>query len=156
MNGSISIKKLIITITVLILIPTKEHPGEIKDPSENTLYKTENYLVSFFGRLNYSLMDRYLLTVTLRNDGSSRFHKDNRWGLFLLLQLHGKSMKKLSSKISKVVSDLKLRLGWGKTGQQEGIGDYTYFASYTTNGLGAYYPIVGNGMTYRLMLIMPP
>ena len=44
---------------------------------------------------------------------------------------------------------MKLRLGWGKTGQQEGIGDYSYFASYTTNSIGAYYPIVGDGLTYR-------
>ena len=123
----------------------KEHPGEIKDPSENTLYKTENYLVSFFGRLNYSLMDRYLLTVTLRNDGSSRFHKDNRWGLFPSVAAAWKINEEAFLKDSKVVSDLKLRLGWGKTGQQEGIGDYTYFASYTTNGLGAYYPIVEIG-----------
>ena len=59
-----------------------EHAGEIYNPSENTLYKTENYLVSFFGRMNYSLLDRYLLTFTLRDDGSSRFSKKNRWGLF--------------------------------------------------------------------------
>ncbi|MEL5894910.1 TonB-dependent receptor [Bacteroides sp. GD17] len=127
----------------------KEHPGEIKDPSENTLYKTENYLVSFFGRLNYSLMDRYLLTVTLRDDGSSRFHKDQRWGLFPSVAGAWKIKEEAFLRDSKAISDLKLRLGWGKTGQQEGIGDYTYFASYTTNGLGAYYPVVGNGMTYR-------
>lgn len=54
-----------------------EHAGEIYNPSENTLYKTENYLVSFFGRMNYSLLDRYLLTFTLRDDGSSRFSKMN-------------------------------------------------------------------------------
>ena len=87
----------------------KEHPGEIKDPSENTLYKTENYLVSFFGRLNYSLMDRYLLTVTLRNDGSSRFHKDNRWGLFPSVAAAWKINEEAFLKDSKVVSDLKLR-----------------------------------------------
>ena len=45
-------------------------------------YETENYLVSFFGRLNYSVLDKYLLTFTIRDDGSSRFHKDNRWGIF--------------------------------------------------------------------------
>ncbi|MDE6348042.1 MAG: TonB-dependent receptor [Bacteroides sp.] len=127
----------------------KEHPGELKDPSENTLFKTENYLVSFFGRLNYSLLDRYLLTVTIRDDGSSRFHKNNRWGLFPSVAAAWKINEEAFLRDSKVVSDLKLRLGWGKTGQQEGIGDYTYFASYTTNGLGAYYPIVGNGETYR-------
>ena len=127
----------------------KEHPGELKDPSENTLYKTENYLVSFFGRLNYSLLDRYLLTVTVRDDGSSRFHKDNRWGFFPSVAAAWKINEEAFLRDSKVVSDLKLRLGWGKTGQQEGIGDYTYFASYITNGLGAYYPIVGEGITYR-------
>ena len=127
----------------------KEHPGEIKDPSENTLYKTENYLVSFFGRLNYSLLDRYLLTVTLRNDGSSRFHKDGRWGLFPSVATAWKIKEESFLRDSETISDLKIRLGWGKTGQQEGIGDYTYFASYTTNGLGAYYPILGKGVTYR-------
>lgn len=70
--------------------------GEYYLPSENTLYKTENYLVSFFGRFNYSLMDRYMLTFTLRDDGSSRFHKDKRWGVFPLLHLHGRSMRSLS------------------------------------------------------------
>ena len=52
--------------------------------TENTQYKTENYLVSFFGRMNYILMDRYYITATLRDDGSSRFHKDKRWGVFPL------------------------------------------------------------------------
>ena len=127
----------------------KEHAGEIKDPSENTLYKTENYLVSFFGRLNYSLADRYLLTFTLRDDGSSRFHKDNRWGLFPSVAAAWKIKEETFLRDVNAVSDMKLRLGWGKTGQQEGIGDYTYFASYTTNGLGAYYPIVGDGTMYR-------
>ena len=50
--------------------------------NENPEWKTEHYIVSFFGRLNYSFNDKYLLTFTLRNDGSSRFGKDNRWGLF--------------------------------------------------------------------------
>lgn len=126
-----------------------EHAGEIYNPSENTLYKTENYLVSFFGRLNYSLADRYLLTFTLREDGSSRFHKDNRWGLFPSVAAAWKMKEETFLRNVKAVSDAKLRLGWGKTGQQEGIGDYTYFASYTTNTTGAYYPIIGNGTTYR-------
>ena len=47
------------------------------------------------------------------------------------------------------VSDFKFRAGYGITGQQEGIGDYTYFASYTPNSEGAYYPVLGNGITYR-------
>lgn len=125
------------------------HPGEQYQPSENTLYKTENYLVSFFGRLNYSLLDRYMFTFTLRDDGSSRFSKGNKWGLFPAVALAWKINEEAFLKNSNTVSDLKLRLGWGKTGQQEGIGDYTYIATYTPNSQGAYYPIIGNGVTYR-------
>ena len=126
-----------------------ESPGEMYQPSENTLYKTENYLVSFFGRLNYSLLDRYLVTFTLRNDGSSRFSKDNRWGLFPSVALAWKINEEGIFKKADWMSDFKLRLGWGITGQQEGIGDYTYFASYTPNSQGAYYPVIGDGTTYR-------
>lgn len=126
-----------------------EHAGEIYNPSENTLYKTENYLVSFFGRLNYSLLDRYLFTFTLRDDGSSRFHKDQRWGLFPSVALAWRIKDETFLRNVNAINDMKLRLGWGKTGQQEGIDDYCYFASYTKNGLGAYYPIVGDGVTYR-------
>jgi iron complex outermembrane receptor protein len=126
-----------------------EHAGEIYLPSENTLYKTENYLVSFFGRVNYSLLNRYLFTVTLRDDGSSRFAKGNRWGLFPSAAFAWKIKEESFLKDVNAVSNLKLRLGYGITGQQEGIGDYTYFASYTTNSTGAYYPIVGDGSTYR-------
>jgi iron complex outermembrane receptor protein len=127
----------------------KELAGTLYQPSENTLYKSENYLVSFFGRFNYSLLDRYLLTFTIRDDGSSRFSKDNRWGVFPSAALAWKINEEPILKKADWLSDLKLRLGWGITGQQEGIGDYTYFASYTTNSKGAYYPIIGEGVTYR-------
>lgn len=103
-----------------------EHAGEIYNPSENTLYKTENYLVSFFGRMNYSLLDRYLLTFTLRDDGSSRFSKKNRWGLFPSVALAWKVKEEGFLKDVDAVSDFKFRAGYGITGQQEGIGDYTY------------------------------
>ncbi|MBQ0056098.1 MAG: TonB-dependent receptor [Bacteroidales bacterium] len=126
-----------------------EHAGEDYKPSENTLYKTENYLVSFFGRLNYSLLDRYLVTFTLRDDGSSRFSKDNRWGLFPSAAFAWKVNEESFLKNVNCVSDAKVRLGWGVTGQQEGIGDYTYIATYTPNVQGAYYPILGEGITYR-------
>jgi len=123
--------------------------GTKYQPSENTLYKSENYLVSFFGRFNYTLLDRYLLTFTLRDDGSSRFSKNNRWGLFPSAAFAWKINEEPFLKNVNAISDMKLRLGWGITGQQEGIGDYTYFASYTTNSKGAYYPILGDGTTYR-------
>ncbi len=118
-------------------------------PSENTLYKTENYLVSFFGRANYFYADKYLATFTLRADGSSRFAKNKRWGYFPSVALAWRVKEESFLVDIDAVSDFKVRAGWGITGQQEGIGDYTYFATYTTNSAGAYYPVSGDGSTYR-------
>lgn len=111
---------------------------------------TESYLVSFFGRVNYTLLDRYLFTATVRQDGSSRFHKNNRWGLFPSFALGWKLKEEAFLKDVDVLSDLKLRLGYGITGQQNiNSGDYPYLAVYETNKDGAYYPILGEGATYR-------
>ena len=127
-------------------------------PSEGTtLYKTENYLVSFFGRANYSVLDRYLITATLRADGSSRFNwiktnggKNEQWGIFPSVALAWKINNEPFMKNAEWISDLKLRAGWGITGQQEGIGDYSYIPTYTPNKQGAYYPLFNqNGLTYR-------
>ena len=126
-------------------------PGALYDPSDptKTLYKTENYLVSFFGRANYTLLNRYLFTFTLRNDGSSRFSEDNRWGLFPSVAFAWKINEEAFLRDVEAISDFKFRAGYGITGQQEGIGDYTYFASFTPNNNSAYYPILGDGTTYR-------
>ena len=107
-------------------------------------YRTENYLVSFFGRMNYSYDNRYLLTFTTRYDGSSRFKK--HWAMFPSVALAWKLNEEAALKDGPF-SDLKLRLGWGKTGQQEGIGDYNYFATYVmSNGsMGSYYDVAGDG-----------
>lgn len=111
-------------------------------------WKTENYLVSFFGRANYSLFDRYLLTATLRYDGSSRFEK--KWALFPSLALGWKIKNEAFLKDVEALSDLKLRLGYGQTGQQEGIGDYYYMATYNRNQVAdSYYPIIGEGLLNR-------
>lgn len=111
---------------------------------------TESYLVSFFGRVNYTLLDRYLFTATVRQDGSSRFHKNNRWGLFPSFALGWKLKEEAFLKDVDVLSDLKLRLGYGITGQQNiNSGDYPYLTVYETNKDGAYYPILGEGTTYR-------
>ncbi|MDE6271763.1 MAG: TonB-dependent receptor [Muribaculaceae bacterium] len=91
-----------------------------------------NQLVSFFGRVNYIFDDTYLLTFTLRDDGSSRFSKQNRWGLFPALALGWKinNMPFMASS-SSWLDDFKLRLGWGETGQQD-IGQYFgYLPIYT-------------------------
>ena len=111
-------------------------------------YRTENYLVSFFGRANYSYANRYLLTFTMRYDGSSRFKK--HWALFPSAALAWKINEEEFMKEGPF-SDLKLRLGWGKTGQQEGIGDYNYFATYVmSNGsMGSFYDISGDGSKAR-------
>ena len=116
---------------------------------DNKEFKTEHYLVSFFGRLNYTLMDRYMLTATLRDDGSSRFKK--HWALFPSVALAWKVKQETFLKDVQELSDLKLRLSWGKTGQQDGVSDYgwihTYSKSVGTNGL---YPIAGlDGVLYR-------
>lgn len=88
-------------------------------------------MISFFGRVNYSFMNRYLITATLRNDGTSRFSKDNRWGLFPSVALGWKIKEEGFMKDVDAVSDLKLRLGYGITGQQDiSQGDYPYMATY--------------------------
>ena len=106
--------------------------------------KTESYLVSFYGRLNYTLKDRYLLTFTLREDGTSRF-QNNKWGLFPSVALAWRISEESFLKNNDVLSNLKLRLGWGQTGQQEiNAGDYPSLATYHTNLLGSYYMFGGN------------
>ena len=126
-----------------------EKPGEAYNQTTNK-WASENFLVSFFGRFNYSLLDRYLFTATVRRDGSSRFHKDNRWGTFPSFALGWKIKEESFLKDVNFLSDLKLRLGYGITGQQNIGSDYAYFASYNANKDFAYYPIgYGNGETYR-------
>ena len=111
-------------------------------------YETENYLVSFMGRANYTLQDRFLFTGTFRYDGSSRFY--NHWALFPSFAFAWKLMEEDFIKDMGKFSDLKFRLGYGKTGQQEGIGDYNYFATYsTTTGTDGFYPVVGDGVLFR-------
>jgi TonB-linked SusC/RagA family outer membrane protein len=119
--------------------------------STTDVFKTESYLVSFFGRANYTLLDRYLLTATIRNDGSSRFASGNRWGLFPSLAFAWKINEEGFMKGNNTLSDLKLRLGYGVTGQQNlNNGDYQYIPVYITNIEGAAYPIDGSYIkTYR-------
>ena len=126
-----------------------EKYGEISSNTTVTNYKSENFIVSFFGRMNYTLLNRYMLTFTLRDDGSSRFHKDGRWGLFPSLALAWRINDEPFLRDVKAINDFKLRLGWGKTGQQEGIGDYTWIPTYTPNQAYTYYPLGNKGVTYR-------
>ena len=123
--------------------PTKVLPG---------IWKSENYLVSFFGRMNYIAFDRYMLTATVRRDGSSRFKE--HWATFPSVALGWKINEEAFLRNVKWVDELKLRLGWGKTGQQDGIGNYNYFATYNVNetNVNGRYPINGvndDGLLYR-------
>ena len=116
---------------------------------------TEYYLISFFGRLNYTLMYRYLVTFTLRDDGTSRFSPASRWGLFPSLALAWKLNDEQFLKNIKAISELKLRGGWGVTGQQDlnqgsgGITNYPYIKTFTAGVLDARYQL-GNDYYYTL------
>ena len=111
-------------------------------------YKTESYLVSFFGRANYTAFDRYMLTATIRHDGTSRFKK--HFATFPAFAFAWRINNEPFLKNTSWLSDAKLRLGWGKTGQQEGVGDYCWIATYSKNqGNGSYYPVYGDGALYR-------
>ena len=113
------------------------------DQTDTLNNPTELYLVSFFGRLNYSLKNRYLLTFTLRNDGTSRFSPDTRWGLFPSAALGWKIHDEGFLKDVDFLNKLKLRLGWGVTGQQDIGGNYVYMPRYTYSLSGAYYMFGG-------------
>ena len=107
----------------------------VKEP----IFMTESYLVSFYGRLNWTLMDRYLLTATLRNDGTSRF-QNNKWGLFPSVALAWRINEEAFLKDVDWLSNLTLRLGYGITGQQNiNQGDYPSIPTYHTNQGGSYY-----------------
>ena len=106
----------------------------------NTEYATEHYIVSFFGRLNYTLMDKYLLTATLLDDGTSRFSKSNRWGLFPSVALAWKMDQEPFLKNVSAISTMKLRLSYGQTGEQRiNQGDYPYLSTYEYSNTQADY-----------------
>ena len=109
---------------------------------------TENYLVSFFGRLNWTGWNQVGITATFRADGSSRFHKNNRWGFFPSAALMWKIKESFEGlRDNNTINELKLRVNYGITGQQEiGQGDYPYFATYYVTQPHAYYPVGGENV----------
>ena len=113
-----------------------------KDEQE---WATHNSLVSYFGRVNYTLLDRYMLTATFRADGSSRFAKGHKWGYFPSVALAWRINDEKFMKNLKWWNEFKLRLGWGQTGQQDIGYDFLYSTLYTTSNSYAQYPF---GDTY--------
>ncbi|MDO4164751.1 MAG: TonB-dependent receptor [Bacteroides sp.] len=94
-------------------------------------------LLSYYARLNYSYDSRYMLTATVRRDGTSRFSEDNRWGTFPSVALGWRVSEEAFLKDNPVLSNLKLRASYGVTGQQDGIGNYNYLPVYTISQTGA-------------------
>ncbi|WP_421795709.1 SusC/RagA family TonB-linked outer membrane protein [Haliscomenobacter sp.] len=114
----------------------KNQQGEVFN---DVFFKTQNTLVSFYTRLNYALKERYLLTFTLRRDGSSRFSPDTRWGTFPSAAFAWKINEEGFMKGNEWFSNLKLRLGYGVTGQQDVGSDYPYLSRYTPSEPTAQY-----------------
>ncbi len=124
---------------------TNVDPTKAGQPANSyvSVGKGENYLVSFFGRVNWIAWNQLMVTATVRGDGSSRFSKDHRWGVFPSVAL-GWKIKETFLRDVNSINDLKLRLGYGITGQQDGIGDYSYMPTYSqTTGHTSYYPVGG-------------
>ena len=96
-----------------------------------------NSLASAFGRAFYSYDERYLLTATIRRDGSSKFAKGNKWGWFPSVALAWRASQESFLHNNEVINNLKLRAGWGATGNQN-VSDYAYMAllSYKTTPWG--------------------
>ena len=88
-------------------------------------------IMSYLGRVNYNYANKYYVTATIRRDGSSRFGMDNRWGWFPSAALAWRISNENFLKNSNVINNLKLRLGYGITGNQE-IGNYSFSSSYNT------------------------
>lgn len=100
-------------------------------------YRGESILIGLLGRINYSYNDKYLFTANVRRDGSSRFGQNNRWGFFPSISAGWRIIQEDFMKNVGAVSELKLRVGYGVTGNQDGIGDYAARLLYGPRG--AYY-----------------
>ncbi len=121
--------------------------------SEPKTSKSEYFLVSFFGRLNYSYANRYSITATVRADGTSRF-ANNKWGIFPSVAVAWNAKNESFLTDNDNISALKLRFSYGQTGQQDVGGLYDALPTYYHNTLGSYYPFggytEGNGLVYPI------
>ncbi len=125
---------------------TDEQKG---DDSRYPFNRQESYLVSFYGRINYSIDSRYLFTFTLRDDASSRFSPEQRWGLFPSGAFAWNIKEESFLKDIRPVSQLKLRLSVGQTGQQEIGSNYPYMSIYNlSTDVYKQYNMGGNGYCF--------
>lgn len=107
--------------------------------------KTRYNRLSYFGRINYSLMDRYLLQVTVRRDGSSKFGPDSRWGTFPSVALGWRISEEEFFPKDMVINNLKLRGSWGRLGNEGALKDYAYLALMTQGNSGSLGYVQGSG-----------
>jgi TonB-linked SusC/RagA family outer membrane protein len=101
------------------------------------LDKPENTLISYYGRLIYTYNNKYILAASIRTDGSSRFSPDTRWGTFPSVALTWQMSREPFLQNIQALSDLKLRLSYGVTGNQDGIYNYPYQSIYSLSGNGS-------------------
>jgi TonB-linked SusC/RagA family outer membrane protein len=119
-------------------------------PGSAPLYHSgigENTLLSYFGRVIYTFDNKYIVTASLRTDGSSRFAPQNRWGTFPAVSVAWRMKEESFLKNVSVLSDLKLRGSYGVVGNQDGIGDYSYLPTYALSQNGSQYEF-GNSFYY--------
>ncbi|GAB3636180.1 TonB-dependent receptor [Hymenobacter arcticus] len=122
----------------------------VSSPAASPLFPTQYTIISYYGRANLNLKDRYLLTATLRNDASSRFNEENRNALFPAASVAWRIKSETFLKDNTTFTDLKLRVGYGRTGQQDvfGIaGDYPTIQNYAINNPQANYLFGGIPVT---------
>ena len=129
--------------------PSTTDVGQGTDTASNN-FETQNTLISFYGRAIFTIANKYIINGSVRRDGSSRFYngsRDNLFGWFPGVSLAWRMDQENFLKDSNI-NTLKLRAGWGQTGQQELYTNYPSFASYNQSGTGAYYQF---GQNYYFM-----
>lgn len=124
-----------------------EARDSIISPANPNPFFTENALLSFYGRGIYTFNDKYVFNTSLRYDGSSRFSPETRWGFFPSASAAYVISQEKFMKNVKWINLLKLRAGWGVTGQQDGIGDYSYIGNYFPGQTTAQYAFGGQYYT---------
>lgn len=125
------------------------NPGLSLGTGNQTIIDTRNGWATrgFFGRINYDFMGKYLLEINARYDGSSRFSKDNRWGLFPSVAAGWNiAYESFMQSIRNTLSSLKLRVSYGLLGNQNGAAMYTFASVMNTSSLGRYYFADGREM----------
>jgi TonB-dependent starch-binding outer membrane protein SusC len=124
--------------------PGRRLNGEILPGSEPVFLNNGNpgyKLISYYSRLNYSYAGKYIITLNARTDGSSKFYSGGRWGFFPGGAFAWRINEESFLKNSNIVSDLKLRVGYGITGQQDGIANYGYIPNYAVSTNTALYQL---------------